>query len=333
MPPIIYSSHYNIGFFGLEQLHPFDSRKYGRAYHALHEHFGASLKEITISPKRPVNTAELVMVHSTSYLEQLHHPDYLARALEIPLLKFLPYWLINRCVLDPMRWATMGTMIGARESLKHGFVVNLGGGFHHAKPTAGEGFCIYADIALSIHSLRAQHLIDEESHVAYIDLDAHMGNGVCHAFKNDKRVFIFDMFNSTIYPIHDLEARDRIDCDLPLQRHHPEAEYLTSLQTRLAPFLDSISKSQKTSLAIFNAGTDVFLNDPLGQLSLTAEGILKRDLFVVKELRKRGIPTLMLLSGGYTKESYQLVANSVIKLVEMELGSADAQGTSLSASS
>lgn len=322
MPRIIYSNYYNIGFFGLEQLHPFDSRKYGRAYHALHKHFGELLKEITISPKRPVNTSELLMVHTTSYLEQLHNPDYLAQALEIPLLTYLPYWLINRCVLYPMRWATMGTMIGAKESLKHGFVVNLGGGFHHAKPTAGEGFCIYADIPLAIHSLRAQQLIDEESHIAYIDLDAHMGNGVCHAFKNDKRVFIFDMFNSMIYPIHDSEARDRIDCDYRLHSHHSEAEYLTNLEKLLPPFLDSISKSQKTSLAIYNAGTDVFLNDPLGQLSLTAKAILKRDLFVVKELRKRGIPTLMLLSGGYTKESYQLVANSVIELVEMELGSA-----------
>ena len=74
-----------------------------------------------------------------------------------------------------------------------------------------------------------------------------------------------------------------------------------------------------TGLAIYNAGTDVFAGDPLGGLNISAPAILERDLFVIDELRKRGIPTVMVLSGGYTTQSYRLVADSVIGLIEREV--------------
>jgi histone deacetylase 11 len=213
----------------------------------------------------------------------------------------------------------MGTVLAARESLQHGFAVNLGGGYHHAKPDGGEGFCIYSDIALAIHSLRNDHALAGNARIAYIDLDAHQGNGVCHSFMRDNSVFIFDMYNSTIYPGYDVRAQQRIDCDVRLTSACHEHEYLNELQSRLPVFLDSITRSEPIKCAIYNAGTDVFTDDPLGGLNLTADGILRRDLYTVRELRRRGIPTLMLLSGGYTRVSYQLVANSVTRLLETEL--------------
>lgn len=135
---------------------------------------------------------------------------------------------------------------------------------------------------------------------------------------DDKRVFVFDMYNSTIYPSYDSEARNRIDCDIRLFSACREQEYLRELKDWLPGFLDSISQSQRVGLAIYNAGTDVYVDDPLGLLDVSAEGILQRDLFVVRELRQRGIPTVMLLSGGYTRVSYKLVADSVIRLLEPE---------------
>ena len=60
------------------------------------------------------------------------------------------------------------------------------------------------------------------------------------------------------------------------------------------------------------------IRDRLGGLNISADTIRERDLFVVRELRKRNIPTIMVLSGGYTKQSYQLVADSVVGLIEME---------------
>jgi histone deacetylase 11 len=318
MPRIVYSRHYNIGFFGLERIHPFDSRKYGRAWRCLRHHFGDSLRRIWVRPLRPVTHEELLKVHELEYLNRLRQPKYVSSALEIPLLRYAPSWLIDWCVLRPMRWATMGSMVAAKESLRHGFAVNLGGGFHHAKPDGGEGFCIYSDIALAIHSLRQEGLLAADDRIAYVDLDAHQGNGVCHTFMHDKRVFIFDMYNSMIYPSYDVDARKRIDCDVRLRNKCHDVNYLRELTTRLPGFLDSIAQERRVALAIYNAGTDVFSDDPLGGMRLSADAILRRDLFVVQELRKRGFPTLMLLSGGYTRTSYKLIADSVIRLLESE---------------
>ena len=317
MPRIVYSRNYNIGFYGLERLHPFDSRKYGRAWRLLRDHFGSSLSRIHVRPKRGASRDELMLVHSSEYLSRLRDPKYVAGALEVPPIGRLPNWAVDWHVLRPMRWATRGTILAATNALEHGFAVNLSGGYHHAKPNHGEGFSIYADAAIAVAALRAQNLIADNSRIAYIDTDAHQGNGVCHTFMSDNRVFIFDIFNSRIYPMFDVDARKRVDCDVGITNSITDSQYMGELYDRLPGFLDSVGRSP-IGLAIYNAGTDVFAGDPLGGLNISAETIRDRDLFVVGELRKRGIPTIMVLSGGYTKQSYQLVADSVIGLIEME---------------
>ena len=317
MPRIVYSRHYNIGFYGLERLHPFDSRKYGRAWRLLRRHFGSALPPLHVRPRRAATRDELTLVHSNAYLGQLRKPKYVAGALEVPPIRRLPSWAIDWHILRPMRWATRGTILAAQNALEHGFAVNLSGGYHHAKPNHGEGFSIYSDIGIAVASLREQQLISDDSRIAYIDTDAHQGNGVCHTFMSDSRVFIFDIFNSRIYPMFDVDARNHVDCDVGITNSITDTEYMGELHGRLPGFLDSVGRSP-IGLAIYNAGTDVFAGDPLGDLSISAETIRERDLYVVRELRKRRIPTIMVLSGGYTKQSYQLVADSVIRLIEME---------------
>lgn len=313
MPYVVYSRQYNIGFYGFERLHPFDSRKYGRAWKLIRKQLGSSLRQFHIRPKRPVNHDELKLVHSDGYLDRLRDPKYVAAAIEIPQLARAPSWLIDRHVLQPMRWATRGTIIAAETAIRMGIAVNLSGGYHHAKPDHGEGFSIYADAAIAVNYLRNKNLIADSDRVAMIDTDAHQGNGVCHCFMDDRRVFIFDVFNSRIYPVYDVDARNRIDCEIPIGSNVTDQEYLSELKSKLPGFLDSICNSN-VGLAIYNAGTDVVINDPLGGLRLSPSTILERDLFVVSELRQREIPSIMLLSGGYTKQSYQLVANTVNKL-------------------
>ena len=317
MPRIVYSRHYNIGFYGLERLHPFDSRKYGRAWRLLRQHFGSNLAQLHVQPRRGATREELTLVHSDEYLSRLRDPKYVAGAIEVPPIRRLPSWAIDWHVLRPMRWATRGTILAATNAIEHGFAVNLSGGYHHAKPNHGEGFSIYADIGIAVAALRDQQLIADDSRIAYIDTDAHQGNGVCHTFMSDNRVFIFDIFNSRIYPMFDVDARKRVDCDVGITSSITDTEYLEELHRRLPGFLDSVGRSP-IGLAIYNAGTDVFSGDPLGDLNISAKTILERDLYVVGELRKRRIPTIMVLSGGYTKQSYQLVADSVIGLIEME---------------
>jgi histone deacetylase 11 len=314
-PRIVYSRHYNIGFLGLERLHPFDSRKYGRAYRALAQRFGRDLKRRTLRPPRPVTRDELLWVHTPQYLERLRDPAYVAGALEIPQLCRVPGFILDRVILGRMRWAIAGTVLAAREAMQCGLAINLSGGYHHAGPDRGEGFSIYNDIALAVHALRRDGRLKDGDKVVYVDCDAHQGNGVCRAFADDNRVFIYDLYNAAIYP-RDAEARRRIDCDVPVSPNQLDSEYLATLTATLPPFLDGISKSALPAFAIYNAGTDILRGDPLGALAVTAAGVLKRDRFVLHQLIDRGIPTIMLPSGGYTRESFQLIANTVADVLQ-----------------
>ena len=148
-----------------------------------------------------------------------------------------------------------------------------------------------------------------DDRVAYIDLDAHQRNGVARVFFDDPRVFLFDVYNEQIYP-HDVYARRRIDHDLPIPGGYDDQRYLSLLRAELPAFLDGISKSRRPALAVYNAGTDVLAGDPLGNLRVSADGVLARDQFVLNQLTDRGIPWVMLPSGGYTRDSYRLLART-----------------------
>ena len=313
--PVVYSSHYDISFFGLERLHPFDSRKYGRAWRELTRTCGSQLRAAMVPVDRAANDDELLLAHSAEYLQKIRSKQALAAALEVPILRRSPVWLTWWRVVTPMLWAVRGTILAAETALREGWAVNLSGGYHHAKPDRGEGFSLFNDIAIAIRHLRASEKISERGRVAYVDLDAHQGNGVSHQFLDDRDIFLFDMFNRGIYPAYDTVARQRVDCPLPLAAECGGEEYLGQLQQRLPGFLDNISKSHQVEFAIYNAGTDVLAGDPLGGLALSADDILQRDLFVMNEFRQRKIPVVMLPSGGYTAESFRLIGASVRELL------------------
>ena len=78
MPTVVYDRRYNIGFYGLEKLHPFDSRKYGRAWKVLNRKFGDGLKQQHLRPRQPVNTRDQLLVHTSEYLHQLRVSSYVA---------------------------------------------------------------------------------------------------------------------------------------------------------------------------------------------------------------------------------------------------------------
>jgi histone deacetylase 11 len=239
-----------------------------------------------------------------------------ARALELPVVERLPGWMVDRYILLPMRWATSGTVEAAIAALAHGMAINLSGGYHHAKPAGGEGFCVYGDVALAIDALRRDGKLAVDDRIVHVDLDAHQGNGVCHFFMHDRAVYLFDVYNSEIYPAYDREARRRLDCDVPVRSGTRDEEYSNALASRLPAFLDSVGNTKPIRLAIYNAGTDIYEHDQLGGLQVSHQAIVERDWFVIEELRKRGIPCVMLLSGGYHRDSYRLIADSVANIVE-----------------
>lgn len=306
-PSLVYSPQYNIKFFGIEKLHPFDSCKFQRAWDILSSDKRLNIEKHFLRTDRPASRQELLSVHSDDYLELLKSPSFVAQALEVPLAGFLPTSLIDSHVLEPMRFATRGTILATQEALRNGAAINLGGGYHHASRERGEGFCIYADISIAIQCLRQQGLLSPNDKVAIIDLDAHQGNGVERNSLKDDSIYILDMYNSDIYP-NDTWIKKRINMDIPVHSGIDDVEYLSILKNHLPDFL---SNGSPFSLAIYNAGTDIYKEDSLGKLSVSAEGILERDQFVLTQLESHHIPWVMLPSGGYTKDSAELVARSI----------------------
>jgi histone deacetylase 11 len=312
-PVVVYSPDYDMHLFGLERLHPFDGRKFSKAWQAAYQQIGERLKRQTIRPLEPIEPNELLTVHAESYLTKLKAPFYVAEVLELPLVRSLPGFLVESRLLRPMRLAVQGTVLAAREALRCGLAFNLGGGYHHASADRGEGFCCFADMSVAIALLRrAGELVAGQDKVMIIDLDAHQGNGHERVAVGDGDIYIFDMYNRAIYP-QDYLARKRIDYDVPLPSGTDETVYLQQLKKHLPAALKAAGQPR---LAFYIAGTDIFEHDQLGGLCVSAEGIRARDRFVLDVLAAADVPVAVLTGGGYSRESYQHIADTLTYIFE-----------------
>jgi histone deacetylase 11 len=308
VPRIFHTPAYDISFWGIERLHPFDSRKSSRALKRVRDALGSRFQGLVNAPSAPATEESLLRVHEAGYLSRLRHSDVVAKALEVWPLRLLPARSVDRNVLRPMRWAVQGTIEAGREALAHGAAVNMAGGYHHSHRDHGEGFCVYADIPIAIEVLRSQGILSADARVAIIDLDAHRGNGFQAIYENDERVAYFDMYNFQVYPglLRSKDERHRFV--LSLRALMDDEGYFNVLRHHLPEFLDT----GPFALAFYNAGTDVLAGDPLGRFSLTRAAVLERDRYVIESLEKLGIPWVMVPSGGYTEESHKLVADTVV---------------------
>lgn len=312
-PAIVYSPKYTMHAMGLDRLHPFDLRKYAKAWRAVAD------QARRITPDHAATTDQLLRIHDGTYLDSLRRPATIASGVEVPLLSRLPARLLDRALLRPMRWATAGTMLGAGLMLEGAEVINIGGGFHHASRDRAEGFCFYADIPLAIDALRQDARFGPTGRALVIDLDAHMGNGVARCLRGDRESFIFDVFNGQIYPYDDV-ARQRIDAPHPLALGEGGGSYLALLRAELPRFLDSLVVTDRPTVAIYNAGTDVYAEDALGGLMLGYDDIIARDRFVIEQLRSRAVPWLMVTSGGYSADSHRMIADAASWAIQSASG-------------
>lgn len=299
--PIIYSPNYNISMFGIEKLQPFETQKYGKVWAHLKSTFRITEKDI-FEPK-PADEAILMTVHSKKYLDSLKKTGVVTQIAELSVLGIVPGFVLDAKLLKPMRYATGGTIMGVELALKYGWAINLSGGYHHAKPDSGGGFCFYADIPIAIKNIRKTH---PDLKVLVIDLDAHQGNGIETCMKGDKLTFIMDVYNAYIYP-KDNEAAANITFDYPIKAHTDGAEYLKLIDKKI----DLAIMKSKPGLIIYNAGTDVLEGDNLGMLNLLPEDVVMRDEMIFAKAFSNNVPILMVLSGGYTKESAEVIGKSI----------------------
>lgn len=302
--PIVFSPRYDMGVLGIERFHPFDAGKPGRVHRLLVEG-GIDPGRFFIPEK--VSDKDLLLVHTPGYLSSLGRSAAVATIAELPVAALIPNAFLRRGLLDPMRYATGGTVLGANLALRYGWAINLSGGYHHAKADTGGGFCFFADIPVAVNKLWEDKA---ELKVLVVDLDAHQGNGTASILSGDGRVHLFDIYNRDIYP-RDGEARRHVAYDHPVGSGTGDAEYLALLRRELPRAVEETDPD----LIIYNAGTDIFERDPLGGMAVTDRGIIARDEFVFRTAIGRHIPILMVLSGGYTMESAGIIARSIGNLI------------------
>ncbi len=237
--------------------------------------------------------------------------------MELHFLRLLPHWILKSRLLTPMRFAVQGTIQAMGHALAGTTAMNIGGGYHHAFPDHGEGFCLYADVPVALAHHRASGAIGRDEPVLLIDLDAHRGNGFFATFEDDPTVHIFDLYNAQRYPGFFKGDEDRHPYQLPMRAGRSDEIYSGYLEHELPEFLDSVAHPR---IAIYNAGTDIISGDRLGGLDVSYEGVQARDNLIVDTLATRGIPTVVVTSGGYSDASHRLVADLAIHLVERTSG-------------
>ncbi len=221
----------------------------------------------------------------------VHAPEYLAkmavgalsqaerRRLGLPWSEAL--WLRSRL-------ASAGTLIAARAALEDGLAGNLAGGTHHAFADHGEGFCVLNDVAIAIMQLRAEGAIER---AVVIDLDVHQGNGTAAIFESTNEVFTFSMHGEKNYPT----TKMRSSLDVGLADGIGDAEYLATLGRHIPAVLEAAN----ADIAFYVAGVDVVAGDRFGKLALTTSGLRAREQLVIRSVRRRELPLVIVLAGGY----------------------------------
>ena len=227
---------------------------------------------------------DILRVHTAAYVQKLR-TDSLTLSermkLEIPLTETTRegFWL-----------AAGGSMLAGRKALEDGFAANLGGGFHHAYPGHGEGFCMIHDVGVAIRSLQAAGRIRT---AMTVDTDVHHGNGTAAIFGEDSSVFTLSIHQENNYPV----PKPPSDEDIGLDDGTRDHEYLDALEEGLLHAL----KKMTPDIIFYVGGADPFREDQLGGLALTIEGLQKRDRLVFEHARRKGIPVASTLAGGYAR--------------------------------
>jgi acetoin utilization deacetylase AcuC-like enzyme len=193
------------------------------------------------------------------------------------------------------RAANAGTVLAARLALEHGLACNTAGGSHHAFAAYGSGFCVFNDAAVAARVLLREGLVER---VLVVDLDVHQGDGTAAMFLDEPRVFTFSMHCRTNFPLR----KQRSDLDLALDAGLEDEAYLRLLAEHLPGLLEDV----RPDLVFYNAGVDPHVDDRLGRLALSGQGLWRRERLVLGTCLKAGVPVAGVVGGGYAADLDQL---------------------------
>ena len=291
--------------------HVFPSQKYELVRDSLVAD-GIAVAADFIAPER-ASEADILLVHSHFYVDKLIEGTLSARE---ELQMEIPY---SYEAVQAFLWHTGGSILAAERALGDGVSFNIGGGFHHAFPDHGEGFCMIHDVAVAIRKLQKNGRLRR---AMTLDCDVHQGNGTAAIFTKrggrtpealpsqsistigDRRsgamlagaadeVFTISLHQENNYPLS--KPPSSIDVNLP--DGIGDEEYLAWLDNALSSGLRQFTPE----LICYIAGADPYKEDQLGGLNLTIEGLKRRDELVFQTARVRGIPIMVTFAGGYAR--------------------------------
>lgn len=276
--PLIYHEGYDLQF----GQHVFPTQKYRLIRKRLLDEFFAGPEDF-LTPAAATRE-QLRLVHTEEWVRKLETGTLTYH--DIVKLE-VPY---SRKMVEAFFLAAGGTVLAAREALRRGIGFNIGGGFHHAFPDYGEGFCAINDIAVAIRALQQEGAIRK---AMVIDCDVHHGNGTAAIFAGDADVFTISLHQYSNYP----SEKPPSTLDVHLDDGVGDAEYLERLKASYGQAVEEF----RPELVVYVAGSDPYLQDQLGGLSLTKEGMQARDLAVMDTALRFGAPVAVVLAGGYAE--------------------------------
>ena len=281
--------------------HVFPSQKFRLIYEMLLRESLAK-EEDFLRPEQ-ASDEDILRVHTADWVRKLKIGTLTASdvmRLEVPYSPEL---------VEAVWLAAGGTILAGQTAMLDGFASNLSGGFHHAYPNHGEGFCAIHDVAVAIRKLQADGAIKK---AIIVDTDVHHGNGTAAIFQNDPTVFTLSIHQLNNYPGHkppstvDLNMEDRVE----------DEEYLGALIPAVQQALDNF----QPEILFYVGGADPYCEDQLGGLSLTKEGLKRRDRRVFEEARRRRIPVATTLAGGYARrveDTVRIHVNTILAAREV----------------
>jgi len=302
---LIYSDDYYLPI----GAHVFPAQKYRLIHERLLE-TGAAESSDFIAP-RAASDDDIRLVHTPPYVEKLKLGKLSAAeemAMEIPYSAELvrAFWL-----------SAGGSILAAEHALQDGIACNIGGGFHHAFPDHGEGFCMIHDVAVAIRRMQKDGRIRT---AMTVDCDVHHGNGTAAIFAGtraaadplpsmasatmnraggrERRTQAGDVFTISLHQYNNYppdKPPSSIDVDLP--DGTGDDDYLAWLDNALSSGL----RQFEPDLICYIAGADPYREDQLGGLALTIDGLKSRDELMFKVARRRNIPTMVTYAGGYAR--------------------------------
>lgn len=320
---LIYSDDYYLPI----GAHVFPAEKYQQIHKRLLE-TGVAEAANFLTPE-PASDQDILLVHTPQYVQKLKSGTLSPREeleMEIPFSPELvrAFWL-----------AAGGSILAAEHALKDRVAFNIGGGFHHAFSDHGEGFCMIHDVAVAIRHMQRDNKI---TRAMTVDCDVHQGNGTAAIFAGRRapgrplpstsasvlnppvagpstqasEVFTISLHQENNYPAS--KPPSSIDVNLP--DGIGDDDYLAWLDNALSSGLRQFDPE----LICYISGADPYREDQLGGLSLTIEGLKRRDELVFRVARARDIPVMVTYAGGYARrveDTVTIHCNTVIAAKEV----------------